>query len=126
MTENELGKIIVHAGYTVHSRIGVGLLESAYKECLFYELCKQGLFVEKEKEYPLIYDSVKMPVAYRADIVVENKVIVELKAISALTEYHHAQILSYMRLSGIKLGYLINFHEVLYKNGIHRKINGIL
>ncbi len=126
MTENELGKIIVDAGFKVHQRIGVGILESAYKACLFYELTTRGLFVEKEKEYPLIYESVRMPVAYKADIVVENKVIVELKAISALTEYHHAQILSYMRLSGIKLGYLINFHEPMYKNGIHRKINGIL
>jgi GxxExxY protein len=125
MTENEIGKIVVNAGYIVHQRIGVGLLESAYKECLFYELTKSGLTVEKEKEYPLIYDSVRMPVAYRADIVVEDKVIVELKAISALTEYHHAQILSYLRLSGCKLGYLINFHEPYYKNAVHRKVNGL-
>ena len=125
MTENELAKIVFEAGMKVHKTIGAGLLESAYQECLFYELQKNGLFVEKEKALPLIYEDVKLEIGYRIDLFVERKLIVEIKSVEALNDLHLAQILTYLKLSDCKLGLLINFNTVLFKNGVKRVVNNL-
>ncbi len=125
MTENEISKIIFETALKVHKALGPGLLESAYEECMFYELKKAGLFVEKQKPLPLIYEEVKLEIGYRVDIIVENKVIVEFKSVDALNDVHLAQILTYLKLSGSKLGMLINFNVALIKNGIKRVVNNI-
>ena len=125
MTENELSRIIFNAALKVHKALGPGLLESAYEETLFYELKKQGLKVEKQKALPLVYEDVKMEIGYRVDIMVENKVIIELKAVEALNDVHLAQILTYLKLSNCKLGMLINFNVALIKDGIKRVVNNL-
>ncbi|MDX2173996.1 MAG: GxxExxY protein [Bacteroidota bacterium] len=124
LTENEIATIIVECSLKVHKALGPGLLESAYEECLFYELKKQNLKIEKQKGLPLIYNEVNLDVGYRLDILVENKVIIEIKAVEALNDVHLAQILTYLKLSNCKLGLLINFNVTLIKNGIKRVING--
>ena len=126
MTENELAKIVFEAGMRVHKTLGAGLLESAYEECLFYELQKSGLFVEKQKALPLIYEDVKLDAGYRVDLLVEQKLVIEIESVEALNDLHLAQILTYLKLSGCKLGLLINFNTVLFKNGVKRVINGQL
>jgi GxxExxY protein len=126
MTENELSKIVFDAGMKVHKALGPGFLESAYEECLFYELQKQGLAVEKQKALPLIYEEVKLDAGYRIDLLVEKKLVIEIKSVEALNDLHLAQILTYLKLSNCKLGLLINFNTVLFKNGVKRVINGIL
>ncbi len=110
MNENELSKIVIGYAIKVHKSLGPGLLESAYEECLFYELNKNGLYVERQKPIPLIYEEVKLDVGYRIDLMVENKLILELKSVDALNEVHLAQILTYLKLSNCKLGLLINFN----------------
>lgn len=123
MIENELsGKIIGHA-IEVHRSLGPGLLESAYRHCLFYELTQEGLYVEKEKPMPIIYKDVKLDHGYRLDLLVENKVVVEVKTVEAFTDVHTAQVLTYLRLGNYKLGLLVNFHVAMLKNGIKRIIN---
>ena len=126
MNENEISKLIFDAGLRVHRSLGPGLLESAYEECLYYELCKSGLLIEKQKPMPLIYDEVKLDVGYRIDIMVERKVVIEIKSVDALNDIHLAQVLTYLKLSQCKLGLLINFNTLLFKNGIKRVINGNL
>ncbi len=126
MTENELSKIVFECGLKVHRALGPGLLESAYEECLFYEISKMGIAVEKQKGLPLIYNDVKLDIGYRIDLLVENKLIVEIKAVELLTDIHIAQILTYLKLSNSKLGLLINFNTALFKNGVKRIINGTL
>ena len=126
MTENELSKIVFDAGMMVHKALGPGLLESAYEECLFYELQNSGLSVEKQKALPLIYENVKLDVGYRIDLLIEKKLVIEIKAVEALNDLHLAQILTYLKLSDCKLGLLINFNTVLFKNGVKRVINGQL
>ena len=126
MTENELAKIVFDAGMRVHKALGPGLLESVYEECLYYELQKEGLNVEKQKSLPVIYEEVKLDIGYRIDLLVEKKLIVELKSVEAINDLHLAQTLTYLRLSGCKLGLLINFNTVLYKNSVRRVINGQL
>lgn len=126
MSENEISNIIIGCGLEVHKQLGPGLLESAYKECLYYKLRQNGLFVEKEKPMPLVFESVKLECGYRIDLLVENKVVVELKSVESLTDVHLAQTLTYMKLGGYKLGLLINFNVVLLKQGIKRVINGNL
>jgi len=125
MTENELAKIVYEAGMKVHKELGAGLLESAYEECLFYELQKSGLSVEKQKALPLVYEDVKLDVGYRVDLLVEQKLVIEIKSVEALNDLHLAQILTYLKLSGCKLGLLINFNTVLFKNGARRVVNGL-
>ena len=125
MTENEISKIIVDCALKVHRNLGAGLLESAYEECLFYELRKKKLKVEKQKSLPLIYEEVKLNVGYRLDLLVEDKVIVELKAVENLTDVHLAQVLTYLKLSDCKLGLLINFNVALIKYGIKRVVNNL-
>jgi GxxExxY protein len=110
----------------VHKNLGPGLLESAYEECLYYEIRKTGTYVEKQKPLPLLYEDVRLEIGYRIDLMVENKFIVEIKAVEALNDVHLAQILTYLKLSDCKLGMLINFNVLLIKNGIKRVINGSL
>lgn len=126
MNENELASRIIGIAIEVHKALGPGLLESAYQECLFYKLEKAGLEVEKEKPMPLIFEEVKLNCGYRIDILVENKVVIELKSVEALNDVHLVQTLTYMKLGGYKLGLLINFNVTLFKHGIKRVINGTL
>lgn len=125
MNENEIAKIIFEAGLKVHKTLGPGLLESAYEECMYYELSKYGLKVEKQKALPLIYEEVKLDAGYRIDLLVESKVIVEIKSVEGLNDIHLAQILTYLKLSNCKLGLLINFNTVLFKSGVKRVVNGL-
>lgn len=125
MTENELSRIVFDCALKVHQSLGPGLLESAYEECLFYELRKIGLNVEKQKPLPLIYEEVKLDVGYRIDIIVENKLIIENKSVEALNDVHFAQLLTYLKLTNCKLGLLINFNVSLIKNGVKRVVNNL-
>jgi GxxExxY protein len=125
MHENQISDKIIGLAIEVHKSLGPGLLESAYKECLFYKLKKAGLFTEKEKPMPLIFEEVKLDCGYRIDILVEHKVVIEIKSVEALNEIHLAQTLTYMKLGNYRLGLLINFNVVLLKNGIKRIANGL-
>jgi GxxExxY protein len=115
-------KQILDCSFKVHTALGPGLLESAYEECLRFELAKTGLLVEKQKPMPLVYEDVKLDVGYRIDLLVENLVVVEIKSVEAINEVHLAQILTYQKLSGCKLGLLINFNVKRLKDGIKRVI----
>jgi len=123
MEINELTEQILKCAYKVHSALGPGLLESAYQECLFYELNKSGLFVEKEKILPLVYEEVKLDAGYRIDLLVENKIVLEIKAVEFIQEVHIAQVLTYLKLSKCKIGLLMNFNVPSLKNGIKRLVN---
>ena len=125
MDENQLSKIIIGAAIKVHKNLGPGLLESAYEETLYYELKKEGLNVEKQKPMPLIYDEVKLDVGYRIDLMIESKVIIEIKSVEYLNDVHLAQVLTYLKLSGCKLGLLINFNVKYLKEGIKRVVNNL-
>jgi len=125
-TEDDISKIVFEAALKVHKILGPGLLESAYEECLFYELKKTNLKVEKQKALPLVYEEVKLEVGYRIDIIIEDKFIVEIKSVEALNDVHLAQLLTYLKLTNCKLGLLINFNVKLLKNGVRRVINGAL
>jgi GxxExxY protein len=125
MNENEISNSIIGLAISVHQSLGPGLLESAYKECLFYKLKKEGYIVEKEKAMPLIYEEVKLDCGYRIDLLVEQKVVIEIKSVEALNEVHPAQTLTYMKLGGYKLALLINFNVSLLKDGIRRVVNRI-
>lgn len=126
MHEDTIAHNVFQAGLKVHKALGPGLLESAYEECLHYELMQGGLMVERQKGLPLVYESVKMDIGYRPDLIVEEKLIVEIKAVEALNDVHLAQLLTYLKLSGCKLGLLINFNTALFKDGVRRVINGTL
>src|SRR5437867_2251892 len=117
MTENEIGKIMVDCALRVHRELGPGLLESTYEACLAYELSEAGLSIETQKGLPVVYKEVKLDCGYRIDVLANRKVIVEVKSIEALSDVHLAQILTYLKLSGCKLGYLINFNVTLLKEG---------
>lgn len=125
MIENDISQIIIGCAIKVHTALGPGLLESAYEECLYYELLKSGLKVEKQKALPLIYEEIRLEVGYRLDLIVENKVIVEVKACEGLNDVHLAQVLTYLKLSNVKLGLLINFNVSKVKNGIQRVVNNL-
>ncbi|MCU0462089.1 MAG: GxxExxY protein [Bacteroidales bacterium] len=125
MTENELSNKIIGLAIEVHQSLGPGLLESAYKECLYYKLKKEGLSVLKELPMPLVYEEVKLDCGYRIDILVENKVVIEIKSVEALNDVHLAQTLTYIKLGGYKLGLLINFNVYLLKEGIRRVVNNL-
>ena len=126
MTENEISKIIIGAAIEVHKQLGPGLLESTYEICLAYELLQRGLEVKTQLALPVVYKEVKLNAGYRIDILVENKVIIEIKSVDALADIHTAQILTYLKLKEIKLGLLINFNSVKVIDGIKRIINGYL
>jgi len=122
MDINQLTHEILDSAYKVHAKLGPGLLESAYRACLVYELRKKGLKVESEKPLPLIYEEVKLECGYRIDIFVENQVVIELKTVEAFTDVHTAQVLTYLKLSGAPIGLLINFYTKHLKEGIKRLI----
>ncbi|UKT64438.1 GxxExxY protein [Pedobacter mucosus] len=126
MQEDEIAKIIVNAAFQVHVELGPGLLESAYEACLVYELQQAGLQIMAQVDLPVIYKEAKLNCSYRIDILVENKVIIEVKSVSILKEVHLAQTITYLKLSNCKLGLLINFNEAKIKDGIRRVINGYL
>src|SRR5271157_3200430 len=121
---NEITGNIIGAAIQVHRTLGPGLLESAYEACLAFELGKRGLRVQQQKPVPLIYEEVKLDCGYRADLIVEGFVVVEVKSVEALAPIHEAQVMSYLRLSGCKLALLINFNVCVLKDGIRRFING--
>ncbi len=123
MTENELSNKIIGLAIEVHTALGPGLLESAYKECLYYKIGKSGLFVEKEKPMPLIFEEVKLECGYRIDLLIEKKLVIEIKSVEALNDVHLAQTLTYMKLGNYKLGLLLNFNVVRLKEGIKRVVN---
>jgi GxxExxY protein len=123
--ENELSEKIIGAAIRVHRSLGPGLLESAYEQCLIYELRKSGLEVRNQVPMPLVYESVRLDVGYRIDLIVEDKVIVEVKSVEALNDVHVAQILTYLKLSELKLGLLINFNVPQLVKGVKRLVNGI-
>jgi len=125
MTENEIAKIIVDAAFKIHTRVGPGLLESAYQALLVYELKRRGLSVVTEQPIPIHYEDVHLEVGYRADLVVEDKVIVELKSVEQIAPVHPKQLLTYLKLADKRLGLLINFGDALIKNGITRIVNGL-
>jgi GxxExxY protein len=125
MTENEIAKIVVDCCFRIHTTLGPGLFESVYESALIYELEKRGLNFEQQKGIPVYYDNMKMEMGFRADIIVENKVILELKSQEVLAPVHSKQLLTYLRVTGLKLGLLINFGEALIKNGIHRIVNNL-
>ena len=123
MRNTDLTPEIIGAAIKIHRRLGPGLLESAYEACLAYEIAQLGLRVERQKPVPLIYDSVKLDCGFRADLVVENRLVVETKCKEALHPVDEAQLLSHIRLLNIPVGLLINFHVVLLKDGIRRLVN---
>jgi len=125
MDENELAKIIVDTCFKIHKGVGPGLLESVYEEILYYELIKQNLKCKREVEVPVIYENIKMDIGFRADIIVEDKVIIELKSVENIMPVHKKQLLTYLKLTGIKLGLLINFNVDLIKDGITRIVNNL-
>jgi len=125
MTENELSYILIGCAIRVHSALGPGLLESAYQACLAHELIQAGLRVEIQKGLPLVYHSVNLECGYRVDLLVENRLIIEVKSVAALTDVHLAQVLTYLRLSDLRLGFLLNFNVMRMKEGIKRVVNNL-
>lgn len=125
MTENELSNKVIGLAMEVHTALGPGLLESTYKECLYYKIANSGLFVEKEKPMPLIFEEVKLEIGYRLDLLVEQKLVIEIKSVEALNDVHLAQTLTYMKLGNFKLGLLMNFNVARLKEGIKRVVNGL-
>ena len=126
MNENEIGKIIVNSAVTLHKELGSGLLESIYEVILAHELEKCGLAVERQVSIPIEYHGISFSEGFRADIIVEQKIIIELKSVETINKSHKKQLLTYLRLAGYKLGYLLNFGEALMRDGIHRIINGTI
>lgn len=125
MTENEISKIIIDKCYKIHVKLGPGLLESVYEEILFFELKNSGLNVERQKALPVIWKTNKMNIGFKADLIVENKVIIELKSVETIAPVHPKQLLTYLKITNLKLGLLINFNETLIKNGITRIVNNL-
>ena len=124
MSNNELTHSIIGCAMDIHKVLGPGLLESAYKECLYFKLIQSKLYVEKEKSMPLVYEKVKLDCGYRIDLLVENKIVIEVKSVDFLNNIHMAQTLTYMKLGHYRLGLLINFNVLKLKDGIKRVING--
>jgi GxxExxY protein len=123
MSENEISEKTIGCAISVHKCLGPGLLENAYLECLFYDLRQIGLKVEKQRALPLIYNNVILETGYRLDLIIENKVIVEVKSIETFNEIHIAQVLTYLKLSGCKVGLLMNFNVLRLVDGLKRLVN---
>ena len=126
MHENEIGKLIISKAFEVHSNLGAGLLESIYQTCLAYELINCGMTVETQIPMPVEYKGIRMECGYRIDLRVDKKVIVEIKSVDAIHPVHLAQVMTYLKLTGDKLGYILNFNEPHLKNGIQRVVLGQL
>ena len=125
MSENEISSKIIGAAIEVHKQLGPGLLESTYETCLAYELKQMGLDVKQQQALPVLYKEVKLEAGYRIDLLVENKVIVEIKSVDALADIHTAQLLTYLKLKDLKLGLLINFNSVRVVDGLKRIVNNL-
>ena len=125
MTENEIGEIVLGAAMKVHSALGPGLLENAYEFCLVHELRKQGFDVQQQMAFPIEYDGDRIDAGYRLDVLVAGKVVLEIKTVEHLAPVHTAQLLSYLKLGGFKLGYLLNFHVAHMRQGTKRLVNGL-
>ena len=125
MTENEIAKILVKCSFAIHRGLGAGLFESVYEEVLAYELENQGLIVERQKVIDIEWDGVKLGAGFKADIIVNEKLIIELKSVEKVQPVHQKQLQTYLKLTGLKLGLLINFNERLIKDGIQRIVNGL-
>ena len=123
MKFEEITKKIIKCAMEVHTALGPGLLENTYKECLYYKLCKAGLYVEKEKPLPLVFEGSNLDCGYRIDLLVENNIIIELKSVKKIEDIHLSQILTYMKLGKLKVGLIINFNVISLKDGIRRVIN---
>jgi len=123
MKENETTEQIIRLAMKIHRNLGPGLLENVYKECLYYELVKEGIPVVKEKPMPLVYNEVHLECGYRIDLLVNNLVVVEIKSVEGINEIHISQVLTYLKLGKFKIGLLLNFNVILLKNGIKRLIN---
>ena len=123
MELNEITRTVIGCAIEVHRTLGPGLLESAYEECLAYELFRKGLIIKRQVPTPVIYKEIKLECGYRIDILVENSVVIELKVVDAINPVHEAQILTYMKFSGIKTGLLINFNVKMLRNGLRRYSN---
>ena len=125
MHENEISKIIVDVCYKIHTTLGSGLFESVYEEILGHELINRGLKIKRQQAIPVVWDDIKFDHGFRADLIVENKVIIEIKSVESIAPVHHKQLLTYLKLTDMKLGLLINFNEALIKHGIHRIVNNL-
>ena len=125
MDENELAKIVVDLGFKIYKKLGAGLFENVYEECLFHDIKKFGLKVEKQKSLSIIYDDLIINNAYKIDLIVEDKLILEIKTVDNLNDIHKAQILTYLKMTGCRLGLLMNFRTDFYKNGIKRIVNNL-
>jgi len=125
MNENELSRIIVDISYKIHRKLGPGLLESVYEAILFYELSSLNLNVERQKPIPILWEEIQLDIGFRSDLIVENKVIIEIKYVEQISNVHPKQLLTYLRVTKLKLGLLINFNEALIKNGITRIVNNL-
>src|SRR5713226_8877043 len=125
MTENEVAKQIIDVAFKIHTTFGPGLLESVYETIMAYELQKRGLRVRRQQAIPVVYEDVRMDLGFRADLIVENKVVVEIKSVEAIAPVHKKQLLTYLRLTDKRHGLLINFNVELIKNGISRVVNGL-
>ncbi|MBK9225565.1 MAG: GxxExxY protein [Ignavibacteria bacterium] len=125
MSENELSKVIVDTAFKIHVGLGPGLLESVYEEILDYEFEKAGLYVERQKIVPVIWDKLVMKHGFKADLIINEKVMIEIKSVKEIEKVHFKQLLTYLKLTGIKLGLLINFNEAYIKNGMTRIVNGL-
>jgi GxxExxY protein len=123
MHENQISKIVVDTAYKIHSTMGPGLFESVYEKIMFYELTSLRLHVERQKKLPVIWKEQKIELGFRADLIIENKVIIEIKSIERLAPVHSKQLLTYLKLTGLKLGLLINYNEYLIRDGIYRIVN---
>lgn len=125
MTENEISKLVVDLCFKLHKQYGPGLFESVYEELFCYEWSKNGVPFKRQCGIPLVHEQVKMEIGFRADVIIDGKVIIELKSVEALAEVHYKQLLTYLKLTKIKLGMLINFNVPLIKDGIHRIVNNL-
>ena len=123
MTENEIATTIVDACFRIHTELGAGLFESVYEEILTYELNELGLYIERQKAIPVVWKNIKMEDGFRADLIIERKVIIEIKSVENVIPVHKKQLLTYLKLTGLKLGLLVNFNEALIKDGITRIVN---
>jgi len=125
MTENEISKTVFESGLKIHPKIGVGLYETVYEHCLVYELKKSGLKVERQKEISIQYEELIIEKAFRVDLLIEDKLIIEIKAVPEINSYHTYQLLNYLRITGYKLGMILNFHSILFKDGVKRIANNL-
>lgn len=125
MTENEISKIVFESGLKIHRKLGVGLFETIYEECLFYELQKAGLVVERQKFLNIQYEELLLERAFKMDLLIENKVVLEIKSVESLNNFHALQLKNYLRIGNFKLGMLLNFNSQLFKNGVKRIANNL-